>query len=168
MTHHPDFKQGLHFEAVFPKCCKKGRESGFWSYKEIRARKANPVLSNLDTSISLTFFRSREVQTMGEKKVPFRSDLIPLFWTGFSCCQVMVYLIPLKSPPLGSLSPLQERRDTWGGGFFHVTLRPSTCCTAPLKGDTRERRLCPFAIKINVTHWLNSLWSYCLLPLRIK
>lgn len=67
----------------------------------------------------------------------------------------------LKSPLLGSLSPLQERRDTWGGVFFHVTLCPSTCHTAPLKGDVMDRRWCLFAIKINVTHWFNSLWSDC-------
>lgn len=33
-----------------------------------------------------------------------------------------------------------------------MTLRPGTCDTAPLKGDTIERRSCPFALKINVTH----------------
>lgn len=33
-----------------------------------------------------------------------------------------------------------------------MTLRPGTFDTALLKGDMEERRLCPFALKINVTH----------------
>lgn len=33
-----------------------------------------------------------------------------------------------------------------------MTPRPGTCDTALLKGDTVDSRLCPFALKINVTH----------------
>lgn len=61
-----------------------------------------------------------------------------------------------------------ERCDTRLGGFFPVTCASSTCYTAPLKGDTLKERWCPFAIKINVTHWLNSLWSHCSLAAQNK